>query len=171
MQLATREKIYVSIALVAVAIFVLLQFIVFPFFKKKGRIERGISKKEEAFKKIVLLSEEYQSYKKGSLGIQQILAERNKRFTLFSFLEGAAGDVDIKGRIKYMKPSVSAVPGQHKESLVEMKLEEITLKQLIDYLYRVESPEKVVSIKRISIKENKKKPGHMDAILQVLTFK
>ena len=48
MQLATREKIYVSIALVAVIIFALLQFIVFPFFEKKGRIKRGIGKKEEA---------------------------------------------------------------------------------------------------------------------------
>jgi hypothetical protein len=51
-----------------------------------------------------------------------------------------------------------------------MKLEAITLQQLIGYLYRIESPVDVVSIKRISIKENKRKSGHIDAILQVLTF-
>ncbi len=69
-----------------------------------------------------------------------------------------------------MKPSVSAGPGPYKESLVEMKLEAITLKQLIDYLYRIESPDDVVSIKRASISENKRESAYLDAILQVLTF-
>jgi hypothetical protein len=44
------------------------------------------------------------------------------------------------------------------------------LQQLIGYLYRIESPDHVVSIKRISIRENKKESGYLDAILQVLTF-
>jgi hypothetical protein len=51
-----------------------------------------------------------------------------------------------------------------------MKLEQITLKQLVDYLYRIESPEQLISIKRISIKENKGESGYLDAVLQVLTF-
>jgi hypothetical protein len=51
-----------------------------------------------------------------------------------------------------------------------MRLEAITLQQLSGYLWRIESTENAVSIKRISIKENKKKTGRLDAILQVLTF-
>jgi len=44
------------------------------------------------------------------------------------------------------------------------------LQQLIGYLYRIESPDDAVSIKRISIDENKRESGSLDAILQVLTF-
>ena len=54
--------------------------------------------------------------------------------------------------------------------MVEMKLEAITLPQLVGYLYRIESPDDVVNIKRISISENKKEQGYLDAILQVITF-
>jgi hypothetical protein len=54
--------------------------------------------------------------------------------------------------------------------MVEMKLEGITLNQLVGYLYRIESAENIVSIKRISIQENKKESGYLDTILQVLTF-
>ncbi|GAG47674.1 unnamed protein product, partial [marine sediment metagenome] len=115
------------------------------------------------------MSSEYQRYRKGSQGIKQILARRKKGFTLFSFLERAAGDAAVKAHIKYMKPSVSPGPGRYKESLVEMRLEAITLQQLMGYLYRIESRKNVVSIKRISIKENKKRSGYLDAILQVLT--
>jgi hypothetical protein len=49
-------------------------------------------------------------------------------------------------------------------------LEAIILPQLIGYLYRIESPSSLVSIKRISIKENKKGSGYLDAILQVMTL-
>ena len=55
--------------------------------------------------------------------------------------------------------------------MVEIKLEAITLKQLVDYLYRVELPESAICIKRISIKENKRESGYIDAVLQVVTFR
>ena len=51
-----------------------------------------------------------------------------------------------------------------------MKLEGITLKQLVKYLYRIESPKDVIFIKRISIKENRKESGLLDVVLNVLTL-
>ena len=170
MKLARREKYFVSAAALFIAIFLLFQFIIFPFFETRRRRQRGVRAKEDGLKEIIRLSSEYHRYKKGSQGIKQILARRKKGFTLFSFLEKAAGDADVKAHIKHMKPSTLTGPGPYKESLVEMKLETITLQQLIGYLYRIESPDNVVSIKRISITENKKKSGYLDATLQVLTF-
>lgn len=170
MKLAKREKFFVSSGAFFLAIFFLFQFLIFPFFEKRERIQRGVKGKEERLKEIIMLSAEYQAHKKGSKGVEQILARRKKGFTLFSFLEEAAGVADVKTHIKYMKPSISTGPGPYKESLVEMKLDAITLQQLIGYLYRIESRDNVVSIKRISIKANKKKSGYLDAILQVLTF-
>ena len=131
---------------------------------------RGVRAREEALREIVRLSAVYQDYKKGSQGIQQVLSLRKGSFTLFSFLEREAGEAKVKNHIKYMKPSVSQGTGPYKESIVEMKLEEITLRQLMAYLYRIESPENVISVKRISIKQNKKESGYLDAILQILTF-
>ena len=171
MKLARREKYFVSAAAVFVAVFLLFQFLIVPFFENRRRVQRGVRAKEEGLKEIVGLSSEYHRYQKGSKDIKQILARRKKGFTLFSFLEEAAGDAEVKAHIKYMKPSISATPGTYKESLVEMKLEAITLQQLIGYLSKIESPDNVVSIKRISINENKKKSGYLDAVLQVLTFR
>ena len=170
MKLAKREKYLVSFAASAIAIFLIFQFLIFPFFEERKRIQRGIRAREDGLKEMVRLGAEYQIHKKGFQGIKQILARREKGFTLFSFLEKAAGESELKGHIKYMKPSDSKGTGPYKESMVEMKLEGITLNQLVGYLYRIESPENVVSIKRISIQENKKESGYLDTILQVLTF-
>ena len=170
MRLARREKYLVSAAASSVAIFLLLQFLIFPFFETRRRLQRSVSAKEEGLKEILRLSSDYLSHRERTQGVQEVLARRDKGFALFSFLEKSAGDAGVKAHIKYMKPSVSTGPGPYKESLVEMKLEAITLQQLISYLYGIESPDDAVSIKRLSIDENRRKSGSLDAILQVLTF-
>ena len=149
---------------------VLFQFLVFPLLDSKEGLARGIKTKRAALKEIAMLSAEYQSQQSGSQGIQQAMSGRKKGFTLFSFLDEAAGAADVKKFIKYMKPSVSAGTGDYKESTVEMKLEGITLDQLTRYLYRIESPKDLVNIRRITISSNKKEAGYLDAILQVFTF-
>lgn len=170
LKLGKREKILVSLAACCIAVFVLFQFIIFPFFDRREVIGRGIDAKRDGLKEMVRLRSEYESYKRGADGIQRYLRSRMKSFTLFSFLEQAAGKARVKDHIKYMKPSASRSNGRFKESMVEMKLDKISLKQLVDYLYLIESPENIVSIKRISIKDSKSAPGYLDAVMQVLTI-
>ena len=170
MKLAKREKHFVGIAVCSVVLFLLFQLLIFPFFEKRERLQSGVKAKEEALREILRLSAEYQAYKGDSQQIRQLLAMRKGGFTLFAFLERAAGEAGVKENIAYMKPSTSKGTGPYKESMVEMKLEAITLKQLTQYLHRIESPEDLISIKRISIKQNKKEAGYLDAVLQALTF-
>ncbi len=170
MRLARREKYLVSLAGCAIALLILFHFIILPFFERREHLKKEVKQKGVALEEVIMMSAEYKAHKKSFQGLQKILAKREKGVTLFSFLEKAAGKAEVKGHIKYMKPSVSQGTGKYKESMVEMKLEGITLKQLVGYLYRIESPENVISIKRVSIKENKKEAGYLDAVLQVLTF-
>ena len=170
MKVARREKYFIWIAVSFITVFLLFELVVFPFFDGRKRIERSIMAKEAGLAEIVAQSAVYRDLKQGARGIEETISSRNKGFTLFSFLEGAAGEAGVKDHIKYMKPSVSRGTGGLEESTVEMKLEGIALKQLVGYLYHVESPEKAVSIKRISISESKREAGYLDAVLQVLTF-
>ncbi len=170
MKLATREKHLIWAGVACIAIFVVLQFLIFPFFESKKRMARGLKAKEKGLAEIAILSAEYQTYQTASEGIQEALSKRKGGFTLFSFLDDAAGEAQVKTYIKYMKPSTPVSTGPFKESMVEMKLEALTLQQLVGYLYLIESPGDLVSIKRLSVNENKKEEGYLDAIVQVLTF-
>ncbi len=169
MQLAKREKHLVSFAGGVLFLLIVFHFLINPFFEKKDFMRREVSRQQADLDEIIQLSAKYKALKKGDHGIHKILENRKKSFTLFSFLEQEAAKSDIKDRIKYMKPSTSQGTGQYKESVVEMKLEGITLKQLVSYLYRIESQENAIGLKRASIKENKKEPGYIDVVLNVLT--
>jgi len=170
MKLGKRETILVSLGVCSIALFLLVQFIVFPLLDKREAMKRGIEAKRIGLKEIRTLRAEHESFKKGAAGIQGHLQRREKGFTLFSFLEQAAGKAKVKDHIKYMKPSDSRGTGGLKESMVEMKLDKINLRQLVDYLYLIESPQHVVSIKRLSIRDSQGAPGYLDAVMQVLTI-
>jgi len=168
-KLSGREKVIVSAGVCFVAVVLVLYFLVFPFFSTRAKLRRSIQEGEERLKEMTQLSAEYEALQKNSGGIGQILATRKKDFTLFALLEGLAGDVGLKDRIKYIKPSSSQTQGKYKTSSVEMQLAGVNMEELFEYLYRVEDPKNIVKIKRISIKQHKEKSGYVDATLQVST--
>ena len=170
LKFAKREKYFVTIAACLFLVFSFLQFLIFPFFERMDDFKKGIKAKERDFEEMTVLSAKYRDLKKGSMEMENLLNRRDKSFTLFSFLERAAGEAKVKENIKYMKPSTGKGTGPYKESLIEMKLEGVTIEQLVGYLYRIEKPEDLIIIKRISINDNKKEESHLDSIIQILTF-
>jgi len=96
---------------------------------------------------------------------------RTANFTLFSFLDQLAGDSGLKDHIAYMKPSTTVNEDSGiKISRVELKLQEITLKDLTSYLFKVETSENMLILKRLSITKTGKNSSMISAVLQVETF-
>ena len=70
-----------------------------------------------------------------------------------------------------MKPTKTVQKNSpYKISRVEMKLEAITLEQLTNYLYGVETSANMVNIKKISISKNNKTQGLLTIVLQAETI-
>ena len=53
--------------------------------------------------------------------------------------------------------------------MVEMKLQRVSLRQLTDYLYGVETSKNMVTVRRASFVKKGGKQGTIDAVLQVDT--
>jgi hypothetical protein len=98
------------------------------------------------------------------------MAKRGNGVTLISYLDQAAGTAEVKDYVKNVNPSPLKGSGQFKESVVEIKLEGITPEQMVNYLYRVENPDDLVFIKRMSIADNRKQEGYLDLTIQVFTY-
>ncbi len=166
--LAKREKNFVIGAACFLGIFFLFQLIIFPFFEKKDRMRKGIKTREIELEEVIRLCGEYEAYKGDSQSIGQVLARRKRGFTLRTFLQQKANEAGvIIGRINEFP---SKETGSFIESTMEVRLEAVTLQQLKEYLYRIESPEDLVSVPTISIKQNKREPGYHDVTLRALTF-
>ncbi|MEA3470809.1 MAG: type II secretion system protein GspM [Thermodesulfobacteriota bacterium] len=170
LKLTNREKYYVGGGLFLLVLFLVMQLVLIPFIDAKERARRSVAANEKVLEEMYALNAEYRAMKSGSLDIKQSLARRPKDFTLFSFLEKQAGKAGVKQNIKYMKPSTSVEAGPYKESSVEMKIEKITLKQLMEYLHLVESRKYLVSVKRISVKQAKGAEEYLTALVHLITY-
>jgi len=145
--------------------------IVSPLLDSRQRLEKSLVKKKVALQEIRDLQKEYRILQHTSGDIQERLKTRPENFTLFAFIEQQANAAGIKQQINYLKPSEVESKGPLRESRVDMKLQKITLNDLVKFLKGLESYEKVVSVNRISIQEHGKEQGYLNAVLQIVTFR
>ena len=166
-----REKIAIWIGAGVVGLFLLLQLIVNPFLDSRRRIYRLIEAQTQNLQKMRELRSEYASIQEKADEVKASMATRKSGFTLFSFLDTLAGQTGLKDRIAYMKPSTSAQPDlPYRTATVETKLQAITLKQLLNYIYRIETSRNMVRLTRLSVTKTGKQEGTVDAVLLVETF-
>jgi len=170
-KLEQREKITVLVGIGFLVCFVILQFGIMPYIDASSNLDKSINKRKEDLVELQLLQQEFRNLTKEAGGIRDQLGKRAPNFSLFTFLDSQAATAEIKEFISYMKPSTSGAEGDDlQESLVEMKLQKVSLEQLVKYLQLIESPENVVSIKRISVQESGNDKGLLEVIMQIVTF-
>ena len=169
MQLNKREKMAVAIGGISLFFFIVIQFIIFPLADKRAKLIRGVAARTKAVAEMRVMQERYRSLSKQSGSLASLLEKRDAGFSLFSFLEKNAADSNVKENIAYMKPSESPRNEQFKQSLVEMKLQGITLKQLVAFLEATESPENLVGVDKITIQDNTREGAALDVTLQMVS--
>lgn len=167
----TKSKQYYLIGGAAfVVIFLVFQFLIFPLWDTRQKTLNSIRVNEKVLKEMSILGAEYSVLKERAEAVQRVLANRPQDFTLFSYLEKKAGEIQLKPNIKYINPLKGSVTGAYEESSVEMKLDSMTMKQLTDFLYLAESPKDFIRISKISINKMKESPEYLTATIQVTTF-
>jgi general secretion pathway protein M len=170
-KLSRRERYSIYGVCGIVCLFVLVRLIIFPTVDKRHRLRRALQVKTKILEEMVALKSEYDLISTEADMSKVRFANRKKGFTLFSFLDRLSGEAGIKNNITYMKPSTSVQKNSpYKISLVEMKIQGLTLEQLAVYLHMIETSENMVNIKRLSISKKTKQEGFIDAVLQVETF-
>lgn len=170
-KLTKRERYSILAASSAIVFFIVLQWVVLPAFDRRERLEKTLRVKEKILQEMIALKSEYQAIRQKSDVSKSYLSKREKGFTLFSFLDRLSGNAGIKEHITYMKPSTTIQKdGLHKISRVEMKLQELTLRQLTTYLHMVETSKNMVKIVRLSISKAGTQAGYINVVLQVETF-
>jgi general secretion pathway protein M len=165
-----RERYAIMLAAGVIGIFLIVTFIVEPFLSKTDQLKKSLNDKAVILEQMRQLQSEYDILTQKAQVSKALFSRREKGFKLYPFLGQLASEAGIKDQVSYMKPSTKVQKNSpYKISRVEMKLDAITLKQLMTYIYGVETSKNMVDIKRISISKKDKKQGLLTAVLQVET--
>jgi hypothetical protein len=168
-KLSSRERWVLFGGVGFVFCFSVLQLIIMPVLDAQSNLEKSIARKKQELVEIRMLQQDYYALKNEEGTIQARINQRGSGFSLFTFLDRQAAEAKVKKQLQYMKPST--IEGNElNEAMVEMKLQRITLADLVEFLRLVESEENVVFIRRFTIQESGDQQGYFDSILQIVTF-
>lgn len=168
--LTKSQKKYVIIGATIVGILLLLEVFLFPAIDDKRQIERNIVVKKQQLYDMQPLVREYNSISRKVEKTKSILAKRPPDFTLFSYLDKKAADAGVKRNIKSINPIKGLSNGAYEESIVEIKLEKVTFKQLSNFLYAAESGQDLIVARKVNALKAKDNPDYIDVLIQFVTI-
>jgi general secretion pathway protein M len=167
--LGTRERVFIMGAGVAILLALLFTMVIDPMLAYSARLDKQMVVAQRELREVYTLQQEYQRQK---TVVDRINAQlkRQKSFSVFSRLEELAKQTDTRNKILYMKPTVSTPSDAYEEESVEIKMEDVTLEQLIKYLFQIENSPQFMKIKRLYIKPRMDNRQLLSVIFRVSTF-
>jgi len=173
MRITRREAIFCVAGGTVVLALLCYLFIISPAISRQHALTARITREERDLREMMKLRSIRRKLKTSRGNAEKILAARGKGFTLLSFLEGVSRKVGVEDRILYMKPlNFPEQPGPLKSTGIEMKLDRVNTRQLVQLLYRIEHSGKLLNIRRIKIhRSSGQKTPLLKVTLQVNTYR
>jgi len=166
-RLTRREKLLaVALAIFAGAL-ALFTFAVKPAIERTETLRRVISEKQDELQKLHAASSEYIFLRDSLDNLRAKVASQKKGFELLPFLESLIREHGLAKKVATMKQQVLQLGPSHSETIVEVRLENLTLKQLIDFLRKVESSEVLARTKSLYVKKNLTNPDLLDSVVEI----
>ena len=166
-RLTRREKLLA----IALAIFAggwgLFAIAVKPSLERTRTLRLVISEKQDELVKLRSTSDEYISLRDNLDNVRTKVASQEKGFELLPFLETMIREHGLSKKVATMKQRVLPLGANHSETVVEVRLENLTLKQLIDFLRNIESSKVLARTKSLYIKKNLTNTEMLDSVVEI----
>ena len=162
MKLEERDKKVLIFGGTAAAIILLYTFVLSPLTSDLSRKRELLPRKEKDLVEIKLLRTQY-------LEIQQRLQEAQaaaaKRGPLLTDIENITKRANLSSKIVSLKPQAGVQAEGFKESIVEIKLENISLYDVVNYVYLIEKD--TLRIRKLQFKPRYDNPKLLNATILV----
>ena len=162
MKLESRDKKALLIGGAAAAAIVLYVYVLSPFLGDLDRKRDLIPKKERDLVEMKRLRDEYREIQKQLQAAQAASAGRGP---LLTEMENITKRANLAGKIVSLKPQQGTKTEGFTESVVEVKLDNITLYDVVNYVYLLEKA--ALRVRKLSFKPRYDNPKLLNATLLV----
>jgi len=162
MKLESRDKKVLFIGGAAAAVILLYAFVWSPLTADLSRKRDLIPRKERDLVDMRAMRDQYGELQKR---LQQAQADAARRGPLLTEIENVTKRANLSGKIVSLKPQAGAQTDTFKESIVEIRLENITLYDVVNYVYLLEKD--TLRIKKLYFKPRYDNPKLLNSTILV----
>jgi len=95
------------------------------------------------------------------------IASRKENFELLPFLESLIEECGLAKNLDIMKRDVLQIDSNYSETIVEVRLESLSLGELVDFLHKIKSSQVRARMKSIYIKRNTANENLLDSVVEI----
>ena len=170
MKLTKREKQTIAAGAVFLGLIVAFQVFVRPAIGRVRTLRRVVSDKQQLLAELRAKSEQYKNVSRELEKIRLEMARQPEERKILSFVERIQKDSGLMQKVVYMKPSTMTVKDVYEQITIEIRLQNITLDQLIRFLLKIESSELTIGIRTLEIKRGLRDSGLLDTTIQLVSL-
>ena len=166
-RLAPREKLLVLSLAVFVAVWLLYVLAVNPALDRIETLDRIISEKQQELEEIRAISKEYIFLNKNLSNLRTRDDSERDTLELLPFLESLINECGIAKNVETMKRQVLPMDSNYSEIIVEVRLESLSIGQLVDFLGKIESSQAGTKTKSLYVKRNVTNENLLDSVVEI----
>jgi len=136
-----------------------------------GNLGDRIATKRVEVEKISGLRTQYMEAHRQLEDIKAKLDKMEKGFSLLSFIEDLANKENIRDNIGSVKPKKLPLNDSYDENIVELKIDNVSLPKLVDFIFKIENSGYLLKVKRLMVKPRYDNRDLLNVTLQVTTYK
>ncbi len=154
MQFTRRERLLALGLTAATAVWGLYALAIKPTRARIRTLQRVIPERQAELRELQARSTEYLALQKKSRELRTKLASQSPDFHLPSFLETVIERHKLTGHVVTMQPDTLRSQAGYSEDVVTLELQDVSLRQLIDFLVAVESSDAVIQVGSLHIRQD-----------------
>ncbi len=162
MKLEERDKKVLIIGSIAAAVILLFTLVILPLYADLSRKRDAIPKKERDLAEMRQLKDQYLEMQQR---LQQLQATAAKRGPLLTEIENITKKTNLSSKIVSLKPQAGVQAANFKESIVEVRLDNIALYDVVNYVNQLEKA--TLRIRKLYFKPRFDNPKLLNATILV----
>jgi general secretion pathway protein M len=165
-----RERIIVSAGGAMVAAVLVFLLIIDPLTAAIDKLDRQARRKTKDSQELALVAQEYVIKQARIAKLEQRMPTPPAQFSLLAFMEEATTTAQIRDRIVGMQPQAPTVVQGYQETAVDLRLDGVSLPQLLALLVAIEQAPYNVQVHHLQMKPKYDNPVNLDATLRIVTY-
>ena len=169
-RMSSRERWLVVGAALFVGIAVLYGFVIQPLADNGSRYESMALRKQDELNRFRSLADQYRELESSLQLLEESARAGGSQGSLLAIMESEAKKLGLADKIASMKPFTTEMESGVVQSSVEMRVEKVDLKGLVDLLESFEHGKQSAVTSRLRIKTRFDDPALLDATVMVSTL-
>lgn len=169
-QLNQRERVFVAAGSAALLVALLYFAIIAPYGSAMTKLDNQLSVRSRQLQEVKALRTEYLALQQQMTQVERLLGER-QNFSALTHIENLVERTAGREKLLSMRPQPPEPHGQFTIDALEIKLEKLALKQVLEFLWGIESASTPMQVKGLYLKQRFDDRSSLDATLTVTVLR